>query len=235
MIRQYVFLFFELVRFTSSSPHHMQYFGLNPIVVKNTATKIAEYANTAVGSAIMGSLAGFTAQKAAQPAAAQAPSSPSLWRKWAPAAYAIGGAVLAGGAYYKRDDLTQGLTWATDHLKYVGNLWDEAALAKRVEDLVDIEKDHGVVFRTSVLLTYHYDCYLTLSNISDYTRSCHQILPSFSLPAHLSCFQSIKVVQKIILSQQTTESPPMKLRDTEGCSRHLQMMAIISLASPVPT
>jgi hypothetical protein len=144
----------------------MQYFGLNPFVVKNTATKIAEYANTAttVGSAIMGSLAGFTAQKAAQPAAAQASSPPSLWSKWAPAAYAMGGAVLAGGAYYKRDDLTQGLTWATDHLKYVGNLWDEAALAKRVEDLVDIEKDHGVVFRTSVLLhTYHYDCFLTTS------------------------------------------------------------------------
>lgn len=102
----------------------------------------------------MGSFAGFTAQKVAQPAAAQAPPSPSLWSKWAPAAYAVGGAVLAGaaagGAYYKREDLTQGLIWATDHLKYAGNLWDEAALAKRVEDLVDIEKEHGVVFRTSV-------------------------------------------------------------------------------------
>jgi hypothetical protein len=63
----------------------------------------------------------------------------------------VGGALLAGaagGAYYKKDDLTQGLTWATDHMKYVGNLWDEAALEQRVEALVDIEKEQGVIFRT---------------------------------------------------------------------------------------
>lgn len=101
----------------------------------------------------MGSFAGFTA-KAAQPPPPTAPATqPTGWARWAgPAAYAVGGAILAGaaagGAYYKKDDLTQGLSWATDHMKYVGNLWDEAALEKRVEALVDIENDYGVVFRT---------------------------------------------------------------------------------------
>ena len=68
--------------------------------------------------------------------------------------YAVGGAILAGavagGAYYKRDDLTQGLSWATDHMKYVGNLWDEESLNQRVEALIDIEKERGVIFRTLV-------------------------------------------------------------------------------------
>lgn len=57
---------------------------------------------------------------------------------------------VAGGAYYKRDDLTQGLSWATDHMKYVGNLWDEESLNQRVEALIDIEKERGVIFRTLV-------------------------------------------------------------------------------------
>lgn len=120
-------------------------------------TRFAEYANTAttIGSALLGSFAGVTAQKVAQPNSP--PASPSAWGKWVPAAYAAGGAVLAGaaagGAYYAREDLTQGLTWATGHLVYVGSLWDQAALEKRVEDLVDIETEHGVIFRTSVFLS----------------------------------------------------------------------------------
>ena len=136
----------------------MQYLGINPFVVKNTVSKYAEYANaaTTIGSALMGSFAGFTAQKAAKP---NTSASPSAWGKWAaPAAYTVGGAVLAGaaagGVYYAREDLTQGLSWATDHLVFVGNLWDQAALEKRVDDLVDIEKEHGVIFRTSVPLHY---------------------------------------------------------------------------------
>ena len=41
-----------------------------------------------------------------------------------------------------------GYTWATDHMKYVGNLWDEATLQKRVDDLIEIEEKMGVLFRT---------------------------------------------------------------------------------------
>ncbi|CAA7260048.1 unnamed protein product [Cyclocybe aegerita] len=131
------------------------YYGLHPFVVKNSVTKVTEYANaaTTIGSAVLGSFAAFGAKKATQPVPQpNATANQSPWSRWAgPAAYAVGGALLAGaaagGAYYKKDELTQGLGWATDHLKYVGNLWDEPELEKRVEALVDIEKEHGVVFR----------------------------------------------------------------------------------------
>ncbi|KAG2013289.1 hypothetical protein CC2G_010218 [Coprinopsis cinerea AmutBmut pab1-1] len=134
------------------------YLGLHPHIVKDSVEKAADHFNAAktVGSALFGSLAGFTAGKAATaPAAPNAASSSqtqSPWAKWAaPAAYAIGGAVLAGaaagGAYYARDHLTQGYTWATDHMKYVGNLWDEQGLKARVETLVDIDEQEGVIFR----------------------------------------------------------------------------------------
>ena len=124
-------------------------------MVKHSVTKVAEHANAAMtlGSALLGSFTAFGAKKAAQPAPPPSQPSQSAWSKWAgPTAYAVGGALLAGAAagsaYYKKDDLTQGLTWATDHMKYVGNLWDEAALDQRVEALVDIERDQGVIFRT---------------------------------------------------------------------------------------
>jgi hypothetical protein len=124
-------------------------------VVKHSVTKVAEHANAAmtVGSALLGSFTAFGAKKATQPAPPPSQPAQSAWSKWAgPTAYAVGGALLAGaaagGAYYKKDDLTQGLTWATDHMKYVGNLWDEAALDQRVEALIDIERDQGVMFRT---------------------------------------------------------------------------------------
>ncbi|KAK7695740.1 hypothetical protein QCA50_000376 [Cerrena zonata] len=74
-----------------------------------------------------------------------------MWQKWAPAAYAAGGALLAGAAagaaYYKREELTASYTWATDHMKYVGTLWDEAALKRRVDTLFKIETSMGVLFR----------------------------------------------------------------------------------------
>ena len=54
----------------------------------------------------------------------------------------------AGTAYYKREELSVGYTWATDHMKYVGNLWDEGRLKKRVDDLMEIEEKMGVLFRT---------------------------------------------------------------------------------------
>ncbi|TFK22337.1 hypothetical protein FA15DRAFT_671630 [Coprinopsis marcescibilis] len=135
------------------------YLGLHPHIVKNSVTKVADQLNTAkaVGTALFGSFAGFTAAKAASgsssPAAPNAGNQEkSAWSKWGgPAAYAIGGAVLAGaaagGALYARDQLTQGYTWATDHLKYVGTLWDEPSMKARVESLVDIEEQDGVVFR----------------------------------------------------------------------------------------
>lgn len=138
----------------------IQYLGLHPYIVKNSVTKAAGYANAAraVGSAVFGTLAGFSAEKATTPTAPP-PTTPNTgtsnpaWGKWAaPAAYTIGGAILAGaaagGAYYKRENLSMGLTWATDHMKYVGNLWDEETLKRRIEALINVEEQAGVVFRT---------------------------------------------------------------------------------------
>lgn len=81
-----------------------------------------------------------------------AQTSTGAWSKWAPAAFAVGGALVAGAAagtaYWKREELGIGYKWATDHMKYVGTLWDEGALHKRLDALLSIERDMGVVFRT---------------------------------------------------------------------------------------
>lgn len=131
---------------------------------KNTATKAAEYANAAkaVGSAIWGSFASNNASSSSssQPVAAiTAPPSSSDttsgWAKWAPAAYTVGGALVAGaaagGAYWRRQDIGVAHGWAMDHMKYVRNLWDEEALRRRVDMLIEIEKMEGVIFRTYVV------------------------------------------------------------------------------------
>ena len=84
-------------------------------------------------------------------------NSASPWSKWtSTAAYGIGGALVsgavAGTAYYKRKDLTAGYGWATDHLKYVGTLWDEEALRIRLGVLMKMHEELGVVFKTCVYL-----------------------------------------------------------------------------------
>lgn len=135
-----------------------QYLGLHPYVFKNTVTKYATTAQT-VGSSIFGAFAGLGAKKAAtstsysQPQSNTSDDQSNGWKKWAtPATYALGGAVLAGAAagsaYYKREHINVGLTWATDHMKYVGTLWDEEALKRRVNALIDVEEQEGVCFRT---------------------------------------------------------------------------------------
>ncbi|RXW25318.1 hypothetical protein EST38_g640 [Candolleomyces aberdarensis] len=144
------------------------YLGLHPNLVKGGVTKAAEHVNAAstIGSALFGSFAGFTAGKSAttSPAPPNAAASSSStqqasgWAKWAaPTAYAIGGAILAGaaagGAYYARDHLGQSYSWLMDHMKYVGNLWDEGGLEQRVEVLCDIEEKNGVIFRKFVVLS----------------------------------------------------------------------------------
>jgi len=135
------------------------FLGINPGVVKNSATKVAEHAKvaTTVGSAIFGSVAGLGAKKAAETRAAPgASASTSSWGKWAPAAFAIGGALVAGAtagaAYYKRDDLNHGYSWLMDHIKYAGNIWDESGLRQRMDALVDAQEGHGVLFQNFYVL-----------------------------------------------------------------------------------
>ncbi|KAG6821566.1 hypothetical protein H0H93_000075 [Arthromyces matolae] len=131
------------------------FLGIHPQVFKHGITKATEYASTAqtVGSAIFGAFAGLGANKATStsPTASSRSGSGSGWSSWAaPVAYAAGGALLAGAAagsaYYKREDLGNSFMWVTDHLKYVGNLWDENSLSKRMDALAAMKDLAGVTF-----------------------------------------------------------------------------------------
>ncbi|KAF8497348.1 hypothetical protein JB92DRAFT_2745657 [Gautieria morchelliformis] len=139
------------------------YLGIHPHVFKNSADKAVGYVQTARDLATG---AGEKEQEADGLVTASPPvprpvtptSSPPLppgrsgWDKWAPVAYGAGAAIVAGAAataaYYKREDVTFGWSWASDHMKYVKNLWDEKALKMRVESLVATGEEVGVVFRT---------------------------------------------------------------------------------------
>lgn len=141
-----------------------KYNGVHPHVFRNGATKAVQYLDTArtLGGALFGSAVGLGASKASQTPApppqpemkaiTASPPATSAWSKWLPAAYAVGGALAAGaaagGAYYKKQDVASGYSWVTDHMKYVGNLWDETGSKKRLEALIDTEKEQGIIFRT---------------------------------------------------------------------------------------
>ncbi|KAJ3999566.1 hypothetical protein F5050DRAFT_1736965 [Lentinula boryana] len=186
------------------------YYGLHPYVFKNTATKAAQYANAAksVGSAIWSS---FTNNNSANgtgrtPIAAitAPPTSEAGWSKWAPVAYTVGGVVTAaaaagGAAYWRRDDLGVGYSWATDHMKYVRNLWDEEALKMRVNSLIEIEKTEGLTFRNfytllpAVPLVHNLDrTFMILPNTDK--RAMDHFLPAINntatdeLQAHTGMF-----------------------------------------------
>ncbi|KAH9951736.1 hypothetical protein B0H21DRAFT_842833, partial [Amylocystis lapponica] len=128
------------------------YLGLHPFVFKNGATQAIGYVREAHG--LLSGFQKFGPAAAVPPpiATPSAQASTSIWQKWAPAAYAVGGALIAGAAagtaYYKRDELSVGYKWATDHMQFVGALWDQRAMQRRVQALLDIEAEVGVLFRT---------------------------------------------------------------------------------------
>ncbi|KAF8524581.1 hypothetical protein BU17DRAFT_84618 [Hysterangium stoloniferum] len=141
------------------------YLGIHPFVFKNGATKAVGYAQTArdiaSGAGVFGAIGGFAFGKKAasdKEKAQEAKGPPetaaatSGWQKWAPVAYGAGAAILAGAAagtaYYSREHVAFGWTWATDHMAYVKNLWDEKALTDRVGDVVRTGEELGVVFKT---------------------------------------------------------------------------------------
>jgi hypothetical protein len=144
-------------------------------VFKHSATKAAEYAQTARTLATdvfssfksIGTKAPSTplseslSVKAPVTTTANAPAASSqangggFWSKWGSTAVAVGGVVAAAGAaagaaYYKKEDIGVGYVWAADHMKYVGNLWDEETLNKRLNTVIAFEQSMGVLFRTYV-------------------------------------------------------------------------------------
>lgn len=152
--------------FFSTDTIFLKYLGLHPAVFKNSATKAVEYAGAArtVVSDVFSLFGrkGASSTVSGQPplAITAAPTAESGWAKWAPAAYAVGGALVAGAAagtaYYRRDDIGSGYSWATDHMNYVRSLWDEEALRKRMRDLNDVQVHLGVTFRSYVRQTENH-------------------------------------------------------------------------------
>lgn len=142
-----------------------QYLGLHPQVFKHQVTKAAEVVQTTstfvsdLIKAINQNNQPTKADSAKRPVAALLPppepatDAGGFWQKWGTTALTVGGAVIAAGAaasaaYYKKEEIGTGYTWATDHMKYVGSLWNEEELNKRVKTLVDYDKNMGILFRT---------------------------------------------------------------------------------------
>jgi len=142
----------------------LQYLGLHPHVFKHQVTKAAEVVQTTktfvddVMKAINQSNQQTTAAATKRPLAVLPPPEPAtgaggFWQRWGTTALAVGGAVIAAGAaasatYYNKDEIGIGYTWATDHMKYVKNLWEEGEMNKRLDTVVDFDKKMGILFRT---------------------------------------------------------------------------------------
>lgn len=77
-------------------------------------------------------------------------ASAPLWQRYGKMAMFAGaaGAIAAGGAaaYMKKDQITQGLTWATSHLEFVGSLARPEEMKKRLAAIVKLSKDHSLGF-----------------------------------------------------------------------------------------
>ena len=142
-----------------------QYLGLHPHIFKHQVTKAAEVVQTT--STFVSDLMKAVNQNnqqpttsaktkkpvAALPAPEPATRSGGFWQSWGTTALAVGGAMIAAGAaasaaYYKKEEIGIGYTWAMDHMKYVGNLWDETDLNKRLDTIVGYDKKMGILFRT---------------------------------------------------------------------------------------
>jgi len=77
-------------------------------------------------------------------------ASAPLWQRYGRVAMFAGaaGAIAAGGAaaYMKKDQITQGVTWATSHLEFVGVLARPEEMRKRLERIVKLTTTQDLGF-----------------------------------------------------------------------------------------
>ena len=77
-------------------------------------------------------------------------ASAPLWQRYGKVAMFAGaaGAIAAGGAaaYMKKDQISQGWSWATSHLEFVGSLARPEEMKKRLAAIVKLSKEHSLGF-----------------------------------------------------------------------------------------
>jgi len=136
------------------------YLGISPGVVAHGAE--GHYQNAAAAYTSITSLFGASAATATAAAAkpkpvAALPAPPASssassggWNRWGKVAMYAGAAgaaaAAAGAAYYNREQLTEGMSWATSHLEFVGSLARPEEMKKRVAYMVRLKPEMGVGF-----------------------------------------------------------------------------------------
>ncbi|KAH7385957.1 hypothetical protein BKA66DRAFT_511291 [Pyrenochaeta sp. MPI-SDFR-AT-0127] len=77
-------------------------------------------------------------------------ASAPLWQRYGRVAMFAGaaGAIAAGGAaaYMKKDQISEGFSWATSHLEFVGVLARPEEMRKRLESVVKLSETHHIGF-----------------------------------------------------------------------------------------
>lgn len=105
--------------------------------------------DTAAGAVDSSRMLPAPSGKAVSDSNADAAAAP-LWQRYGRVAMFAGaaGAIAAGGAaaYLKKDQISQGLTWATSHLEFVGVLARPEEMRKRLEQIVKTTHKHDLGF-----------------------------------------------------------------------------------------
>ena len=137
-------------RICSIIAYDTPFYGVHPGVFKNSVDKYSGYIKTAqeVGStlaplgAALGGMLGFgaatsNAQRDRSNNGRNAGSGASSWM-WATGAAALAAGAAGAGIYANRNTLSQSYTWVSDHLDFVGNLWDSKNSEQRVKDIQEL-------------------------------------------------------------------------------------------------